>query len=256
MLAASNGQTDTVKLLLEKGATIDATNKDGWTAVLLAANHGQTETVKLLLEKGAKIDATENTGWTALMLAASDGRMETVRLLLDKGAEVDKKKPDGLTALMIAAAHDQAEVVRLLLERGADVTAKDGSGQTARNRATKTETVQVLETERLKLAVLLREDDLEAEQLTDELIDSKNKYLPGFLAAATAEQRIALLSGVEKRLVQAQRRIAELNSAAEDAVRQGGDAATFRGRTAKIQAYMSVLKVIQQTLRRPLAEES
>ena len=53
---------------------------------------------------------------------------------------------------------------------------------------------------------------------------------------------------MEKRLIQAQRRIAELNSSAEDAVRQGGEATGFRARTGKVQSYMSVLKVVQKML--------
>jgi hypothetical protein len=64
------------------------------------------------------------------------------------------------------------------------------------------------------------------------------------------------LSEVEKRLVQAQRRILELNSAAEDAVRQGQNAASFRGQTGAIQGYMSVLKVIQKMLSQAQAGES
>jgi len=46
-----------VKLLLEKGANIEAKDNDGDTALINAAIKGETEMVKLLLEKGANIEA-------------------------------------------------------------------------------------------------------------------------------------------------------------------------------------------------------
>ncbi len=187
------------------------------------------------------------------MMCAQQGSPETIKLLLDKGADIEKRKPDGLNALMIAAAWDQAAIVQLLLDRGADINAKDRNGFTALAYAKKPAATKVLKDARLDLAVLLAEDRFEDEALTDELIDSKNRFLPGYLAAATPDQLATLLSSVEKRLIQAQRRVAELNSAAEDAVRAGGNATDFRTRTAKVQAYMSVLKAIQRALSESIA---
>ena len=108
--------------------------------------------------------------------------------------------------------------------------------------------MKVLRKAWLRLGNLLAEDGFEDTALTDDLIDSKNQYLPGFLATAGEEERMELLSSVEKRLIQAQRRVAELNASAEDAVRQGRDAADFRARTSRVQAYMSALKAIQRML--------
>lgn len=99
---------------------------------------------------------------------------------------------------------------------------------------------------RLRLGNLLTEDGFEDMARTDDLIDSKNRYLSGFLATGGEEERMELLSSVEKRLIQAQRRVAELNASAEDAVHQGRDVADFRARTSRVQAYMSALKAIQR----------
>jgi len=57
-----------VKLLLEKGANIEAKDNDGDTALINAAIKGETEMVKLLLEKGANIEAKDNKGETALTM--------------------------------------------------------------------------------------------------------------------------------------------------------------------------------------------
>ena len=46
-----------VKVLLDRGATVDATDGGKWTALHIAASNGHTEVVKVLLGKGASIDA-------------------------------------------------------------------------------------------------------------------------------------------------------------------------------------------------------
>ena len=45
------------KLLLDKGAAVDAVLKDGHTALIIAAQQGHEAVVKLLLDKGAAVDA-------------------------------------------------------------------------------------------------------------------------------------------------------------------------------------------------------
>jgi len=56
-----------VKLLLEKGANIDAKTNQGFTALMVASYKGQAEAVKLLLDKGANLEAKGYNGWTALI---------------------------------------------------------------------------------------------------------------------------------------------------------------------------------------------
>jgi len=52
-LAALNGHTETVKLLLDRGANLHFQTPNGDTALDLAVKDGHTKTVELLLEKGA-----------------------------------------------------------------------------------------------------------------------------------------------------------------------------------------------------------
>jgi ankyrin repeat protein len=73
--------------------------------------------VKLLLERGADIEARNQHGDTALILAASKGGYEdatTVRLLLDRGADVGAKNNNGQTALALALKNRRPDVVSLL----------------------------------------------------------------------------------------------------------------------------------------------
>ncbi|KAM0532289.1 hypothetical protein ACHAPP_007158, partial [Verticillium nonalfalfae] len=59
----------TVELLLLHGALIDSADYDGHTAVAWAAARGDTEMLKLLIERGVSADVTDNLGRTPLMHA-------------------------------------------------------------------------------------------------------------------------------------------------------------------------------------------
>lgn len=135
MWAVSQGHTKTIELLLEKGADIEAKEKHNQnrTALMLAAN---TETIEMLLDKGANIEATDNDGNTALMLAASGydayhGNTETIEMLIDKGADIEAKNKFNKTALMIAAEERCPKAAEMLLDKGANIEASDDDGRTA-----------------------------------------------------------------------------------------------------------------------------
>jgi ankyrin repeat protein len=60
--------------------------KDGWAVYMGAVQDGDPETVKILLAKGADANAKNSDSKTVLMLAESAGRTEIVRLLKQAGA--------------------------------------------------------------------------------------------------------------------------------------------------------------------------
>jgi len=76
-------------LLLDRGADIKATTKDGWTALHCAARNNEgKEVVQLLLDRGANIEGVETSKdledrWTALHHAACYGGKEVLQLLLE-----------------------------------------------------------------------------------------------------------------------------------------------------------------------------
>ena len=116
--AALNGNTENVKLLLDKGADVNAKDTDGWTPLLLAAANGHTETVKLLIDKGADVNAKTSNGATPLHWAAFEGNTENVKLLIEKGADVNAKGEDGFTPLGAAKAHGHTQIVKFLRQHG------------------------------------------------------------------------------------------------------------------------------------------
>ncbi|KAK0950028.1 hypothetical protein LTR91_025979 [Friedmanniomyces endolithicus] len=79
-----------------------------------ATYHGLEESVKMLLEKGADIDAGDAVGNSnALVIASREGHESVVRLLLGKGARLFASR-----ALQMACTYSNEAVVRLLLEAG------------------------------------------------------------------------------------------------------------------------------------------
>jgi ankyrin repeat protein len=82
-----SGQSEVAKLLLGKGAIIDAADEDGSTALIAAAENGHIEVIKLLVKNGADEHARSPNGKTAWLIAESKGRIEVLRLL--KGLRKD-----------------------------------------------------------------------------------------------------------------------------------------------------------------------
>ena len=134
--AALNGNSDKVKEFVAGGMTVDTTDENESTAMMLAAYNCHTEVVKYLLGKGADVNHRDINNRTALMYASSGPANETVKILLEAGAEINVTgNIEGFTAIMFAAAEGQTEVFKTLLAAGADIYIKDKDGETARDFA-------------------------------------------------------------------------------------------------------------------------
>lgn len=83
----------------------------------------EVDMVRLLLEFGARITHTDRDGSSVLHAICYEGEFETARLLLDEGADPKLRNRKGLTPLHIAAEEGRPELIALLLERGANVNA-------------------------------------------------------------------------------------------------------------------------------------
>lgn len=75
-----------LKLLIDRGADIHLTQREGCHELYEAAVFGATKVVRFFLEHGIDPSITNNFGWTPLHGAAANGHLECVRYLLDKGA--------------------------------------------------------------------------------------------------------------------------------------------------------------------------
>ena len=144
------------ELLLEHGADIEAVGHQFLTPLQQAVLNGFEETVKLLLAKGAKVDATcrdarhgrrhltkrnAAASKTPLMLACGlvaprkDPTLpiRIVRLLLENGANANIKDADkeGMTAVHYAARSRNSHILELVINGGAKCKALDKFGRTA-----------------------------------------------------------------------------------------------------------------------------
>ena len=124
-----------LKVLLHQKASANIADDHGITPLMYTAEIGSVEAMRLLLDRGADVNAQNAYGSTALMWSVSDP--DKVRLLLDHGAQVNTAARTGRTALIIAAfTNPSAEVVRLLLAKGAKVDVMDVRHVTPLNAAT------------------------------------------------------------------------------------------------------------------------
>ena len=85
------GPFGVARLFLDKGADVNAQQKEGGTALWNASRKGYAEIVKLLLDKGADVKAKVETGATPLWWPVEQGKVEIVKLFLDKGADANEK---------------------------------------------------------------------------------------------------------------------------------------------------------------------
>ena len=81
-----------------------------------AATKGNTQELKELIDKGTPVNGLDKFGHSALTEASFGGRTEVVKLLLEKGADPTIKKSDGETPLSLATGQKHQEIVALLNE--------------------------------------------------------------------------------------------------------------------------------------------
>jgi ankyrin repeat protein len=127
--AAALGRTDRVRQLLDQDPDLaNAFGEDGFHPVGLACFFGHVDTARLLLERGADVNAlsrNEHIQTAAIhAAAASEGKDESTRydlveLALDHGADPNLPQGGGFRAIDAARQNGDERVERLLLERGA-----------------------------------------------------------------------------------------------------------------------------------------
>ena len=122
-----------IKLLIAKGANVNAKDKDGRISLHMASNK---EITGLLIAAGADVNAKNDNGRTPLHNAAGIKYFkEVVEVLIANGADVNAKKDDGYTPLHLSAHVDTKEIAELLLANGANVNIANRIGHTALDMA-------------------------------------------------------------------------------------------------------------------------
>ncbi len=128
-----------VKRLLAHGANPDEADELGDTELHLAASSGEVESVRMLLDAGVNIEITTHEGKTPLFDADANGGENgnlAQQLLLERGANPNARDNNGATPLIFASlGRDRGfgceKAVQLLCAHGADLTLKNNVGSTA-----------------------------------------------------------------------------------------------------------------------------
>uniref|UniRef100_A0A8K9X910 Ankyrin repeat domain 52a n=1 Tax=Oncorhynchus mykiss TaxID=8022 RepID=A0A8K9X910_ONCMY len=133
-LASQRGYARCVEVLLAQGAScLLNENRHMWTPLHVAAANGHTECLHMLVDSGEEADLTNITDTqeqTPLMLAVLGGHTDCVHLLLEKGAWPDTKDKRGSTALHRGAALGRDDCVTAMLDHKASALCRDGQGRT------------------------------------------------------------------------------------------------------------------------------
>ena len=128
------GMTASVmRMLAMRSIDVEAKGGEhGWTCLIAAAHYGHLAICRLLLDKGAQLEAKHSLGWTPLHCAAGEGHAEIVRLLCDRGADVEARTNIENRPLHFAACSSLISVVKELIEeRNAEINARDNDLWTA-----------------------------------------------------------------------------------------------------------------------------
>jgi len=132
-MAISNEHLETVRVLVNEGATVDLTLGDGLSPLGEAiqnledfeSTHTGWKIVRVLVDAGANVNFSDHRGRTPLYIAAESGDNVVVRMLIDAGANVNVNTYNGETPLHIAAKGGEkgnpALTVRMLLDNGANM---------------------------------------------------------------------------------------------------------------------------------------
>jgi ankyrin repeat protein len=120
-LAAAWGHLSMAALLIQQGASVNATDADGDTPLMNAIwNHGfQWSSARKAKETHVKQEALQN----------AQRSLRIVQLLLSKGTLVDKVNRAGVTPLILAATFDDPSIIRTPIDHKANVhwVAKKGA---------------------------------------------------------------------------------------------------------------------------------
>jgi ankyrin repeat protein len=128
---------EVLKKMLLLGSDPNIKDSNGWTALHYACQYGDFESLKILIDTKANINAFSNNQRTPLHLAAKMNRIEIVKYLTDKILSqkggmntkfLNAKDDHGCTPSHLAAKEGNKECLEILLTKGADLYAVDLCG--------------------------------------------------------------------------------------------------------------------------------
>ena len=136
----ANCSKETLQVLVDNGAHVNAASKTNQTALFIACNQGDTDAMNTLLQARADPNICCNfpgaEGCTCLQIAVDAGcNKETLQALVDNGADVNAANKKNQTALIVACLKRYVSAINILLHAGADPNIADADGNTCLHNA-------------------------------------------------------------------------------------------------------------------------
>ncbi len=117
LIAAEQGQLDTLKKCLSNGVDINVTNRQGRTAIINASLNKHYECVSFLINAGADIDKQDQTCFNPFLLSCLNNDLTLLRLVLPANPNLDLLTRFGGVGITPASEKGHVEIVRELLEK-------------------------------------------------------------------------------------------------------------------------------------------
>ena len=112
--ACQQGETEAIKEFLKKNISVDATDKNGYTCLMMAAYGDHIDTISFLIDQKANLIAQSHNGMNALHLAIQGNSLSATDLLLSNGVSIKK---DPLLCRQVWL-EDHKDMYNLLNDRG------------------------------------------------------------------------------------------------------------------------------------------
>jgi ankyrin repeat protein len=166
-LAILDNNIELTNFLLEHGADVNNTTKNGYTALLVASTpySGNFDVVDTLIEHGADVNAKSFVEqWSPLLLASTHAFPDesVIRRLVEAGAQINDSNVYGVTPLMSIARFGSDALVEYLLKKGANANLKSADGSFIINMAASSAGGRFLEQLKTDLSTAAKARRLEA----------------------------------------------------------------------------------------------
>lgn len=126
MIAVQKSSIELVELLIYKGATVNAQNETGKTALMLAAFYGRINIIKELNNNGATYGIKDKAGGSVLHYAIDGGHVDAIQYILMDGHEVDPVNKHGWTPLLrLASMNGSKDCAEMLIKYNANLNVLD-----------------------------------------------------------------------------------------------------------------------------------
>ena len=127
----------TMYLLIDHGANVEAMNNKGKTPLLLASTQGKVNYMTVLLNANANPNVTDEKGYTVLHHAIHKRcAVQTLQAIIDCGAHVNVPNYKSVTPLNLACRKGNIDAMKVLLNAAVDPNIADADGDTVLHHAT------------------------------------------------------------------------------------------------------------------------